>query len=157
MDGWIKLERKMLESSAFDNPLYFKVFCWCLLRANTKNGFAKIGFKDIPVNAGDFITSMRRASAELHMHESCVRRILLEMQKDGRIKINATNKFTRISVVKWELYQCYDKNLTNNRQTNDEQPTNNRQTTDDRQEYKKDKTVKKREEWASPFPGGFMG
>ena len=129
MEGWIKLDRKMLESSAFDNSLYFKVFCWCLLRASTKDTSVKIGFKDIPLKSGEFITSMSRGSGELKIHSSCLRRILKEMQNDNRIRVCATNKYTKITVVNWALYQIDTKNLTNNRQSTDNQPTNNRRQT----------------------------
>lgn len=162
MEGWIKLDRKMLESSAFDNSLYFKVFCWCLLRASTKDTSVKVGFKDIPLKAGEFITSYSRGSGELKMHPSCLRRVLLEMQNDNRIRISSKNKYTKISVVKWALYQVGDENLKNNRQTTEEQPKNNRQTTDKRpttnknnKNYKNEK--ERKENSISPFGEGDYG
>jgi hypothetical protein len=66
-----------------------------------------------------------------------VRRAILSLKSTNEITIKTTNKFSIITIVKWEEYQSQDEKTTNKTtiKTTNKQPTNNQQTTTE-QEHK---------------------
>jgi hypothetical protein len=57
--GYVKLHRESMDHPVFDDPWLWKVFTWCIMRAN----FADSQYKDGPVERGSFKTG-RNAAAE---------------------------------------------------------------------------------------------
>ncbi len=102
MLGWIKLHRKILDNGIFtgDSDL-LKIFVWCLLKASHKNH--QVGMHN--VETGQFITGRISASEQLNIKPSTVRNKLNQLQEKGYIELNATNKFTFITIKNWSTYQ----------------------------------------------------
>jgi len=149
MQGWIKLHRKIFESSVFQNPIYFKVWIWCLLRANHKDTKVPFNNQDIDIKKGQFITGLYSASKEIFPKSrkpklQTIRTALTYLKSTNRITTKPTNKFTIITVVNWEQYQCIDEptnkqtNTPTNKPVTNEQQTSNKPLTTD----KKDKNIK---------------
>jgi hypothetical protein len=63
----------------------------------------------IPVKVGQFITGRISASEELYMKPSTVYVRLKKLKRMKYIDMQTTNKFTMISVVKYNQYQVEDK------------------------------------------------
>ena len=54
---WIKINRTILNHPIFESEKALKIWLWCLLRANFKQGEVLHGRKKLTVNVGEFIGS----------------------------------------------------------------------------------------------------
>lgn len=131
-NGWIKIHRKFLNSSVFDNPILLKVWFWCLMKANHTTSKFPFNGADMEVKAGEFITGVKVACKELKLTQQKYRTCITYLQNTERISLKSTNRFTVISVNKWADYQTTNKPITNQQQTNNIPITT----------YKNDKNVK---------------
>lgn len=131
--GWIKLHRKLLDSSIFTSDSGLRIWIWCLLRANHDECDVFVGIHKVHLMPGQFVFGRESASESLGISPSTVRNWINILQQDSRIDIKPTNKYSVISVLNWNDYQSMD-NKKDNRITTEKQQNN----TD-----KKDKNVKK--------------
>lgn len=106
MEGWAKLHRKLLSSPVFDNPKLLKVWVWCLLKASAKPYDAVIGLQTVHLERGQFVFGLIKAAEELKMPKSSIDRYLKQLQKMGNVGIKSTNKYSVLTVVNWDFYQC---------------------------------------------------
>ena len=136
MDGWIKLHRKSLESSVFQNPTIWAVWCWCLVKASHKLQKFPFNGKDIEIKPGQFITGRVIGASECHISEQSWRTAMGYLKSTSRITSQSSNKFTIITILKWEEYQT--TNQQSNQPLTNQQPTSNQPVTT----YKNDKNVK---------------
>lgn len=105
MKGYIKLHRIIEESSIFSDANLFKTFAWCLIRATYKARKVMIGSSEIELTAGQLVTGRKSASIALGISESLVRSHFKTLQKVGAVKLEATNKYTILTIVNWDKYQ----------------------------------------------------
>jgi hypothetical protein len=138
-NGWVRFYRQSLDSSVFENPIMWKVWSWCLLRACHKKQEFPFNGGDIELAPGQFITGRDKACQELSLTPQRYRTAINYLKSTSRITIKTTNKYSIITVNKWNDYQI-DNQQTNQPLTN-KQPTTNQQITT----YKNDKKDKKEE------------
>jgi len=140
MEGYVKLHRESQDSSVFDDPKVWKVWCWCLMRAAWEPKKFKFGGIDTVLEPGDFITGLNSASKELKLSTQSLRTVYEYLKSTSRITIKSTNKFSIISILNWELYQSeinkQDNKQTNKPLTNQQQTTNNKEEREEREEVK---------------------
>ena len=152
LQGWIKLHRKSLDSTAFKRPIVWKVWCWCLLKATHKREGIPFKGVDMEIKPGEFVTGRDKACLALNLTPQKYRTALEYLKTTNRITIKTNNKFTVISVKNWESYQFEE---SSNQQTNqpitNQQPTNNQPITT----YKKDKKEKNEKTDKKKRTGGF--
>jgi len=125
MNGYIRIYRQMLEWEWFTDANTLKVWLYCLLKANWKDG----KFRGVDVPRGTFITSIDHMAKELKMTNSELRTALKHLEISKNITRKATSKWTAITVENYELFQSEpqtnrkqsDKRTTNKSQTNDKQ------------------------------------
>ena len=140
-DGWVRFHRKSIESSVFQNPNIWFVWCWCLLKATHKEFKFPFNGKDITLYPGEFITGRNKALLELRgLSERQWRNAMGYLKTTSRVSIKTTNKFSLVKVNKWHEYQVDDRQ--NVQQTSSQRPTNVQQTST----YKNIKNVKNVEE-----------
>ena len=120
MSGFIKLDRCLLQKHIFSNEKLFKIWIWCLLRANHSPGEVLVGMQPIKIQPGQFMTGRHKAAEELGMKPSTVWKHLKWLEKNQSIVINSNNKYSVITVVNWEFYQL-KKHKGNNKMTTKEQ------------------------------------
>lgn len=126
--GWVRLYRKSIDSSIWKNPNTWFVWSWCLMKANHQTHQFPFNGTDLEVKEGQFITGINKAIEELPtLTTQKLRTILKYLKSTGRITIKSNNKYSVITITKWEDYQ-QDNKQTNKRTTN-EQQTNNKPTT----------------------------
>lgn len=135
-NGWIKLYRKSLKSSIWDNHNAWRVWCWCLMKTSHKESKFPFNGQDYILKPGQFITGRVKACKELRLTNQKYRTALEYLKSSQRINVKTTNKFTLISVINWGKYQI-DNQQKENDLTN-KQPTDNQPVTT----YKKNKNVK---------------
>lgn len=134
--GWIKVHRKILEWEWWDDPNTFRVFMYCLLRANHSDK----KYRGTTVEKGSFLTGLHVMAEKTKLSIQQVRTSLNKLISTNEITKESTSKGTRIYVVNWEKYQDKESEVTNkitSKPTN-EQQTNNKPITTN----KNDKNVK---------------
>lgn len=114
--GWIKLYRKTMDSRVFRNADLFKVWIWCLLKANHQTEWISVktgrGAIEVQVNPGQFIFGRKTAAKELNMPMSSVRNRMAKLKDLGNLDTKEDTHYTLVSVVNWAPYQSDDEKRT---------------------------------------------
>jgi len=133
METWIKLYRKFSEWEWFKISEMVHLFIYLLLNANSKNN----KWKGIDIKRGQLITGRSSLSVNTGISEQCVRTCLNRLKSTNEITIISTNKYSIITILKYDDYQT-NKNQTNQQvnQLINQQLTSNQPTTNHKQEYK---------------------
>ena len=104
-DGWIKLHRKLIDSSVFDNPKLLKTWIWCLCKASHTEHEAIVGKQVVKLQEGQFIFGRLKAAEALNMNDRTVYDYMKMLQSLEMININSNNKFSVVTIVNWGFYQ----------------------------------------------------
>lgn len=123
MEGWVSFHRKIEEWEWYTDPNVFRLFFHLVLKANHKDG----KWKGKEIKRGQLITGRKILAKQLNMGEQQVRTAINKLKSTNEITIKPTNKFTLVTIVNYDLYQCNDAELTN--KITNEQPTTNQQLT----------------------------
>lgn len=126
MEGFIVLHRKILAWEWFNDSNMVHIFLFLLLSANHKDN----KWRGINVKRGQLITGRLKIKAKTGISEQSIRTALTNLQNTGEITIKVTNKFSLITIVKYDDYQNKvkkqpTKQPTTNQQTNQQLTTNN--------------------------------
>lgn len=121
--SYIKLFRKLLNSPIFENEKALKIWIWCLLKATHKEREQLVGQRIVSLKKGEFIFGRKQASEELKMTESTIYKYIKLLEKLQMISIKSNNKFSIVSIEKWEDYQI-EELKNNNKITTKEQQSN---------------------------------
>lgn len=125
-ETWIKLYRKILKSPIWENEKALKVWIWCLLKATYKEREQLVGKTIVHLEKGQFVTGRKKASDELKMKERTVYDYLKLLDKLQMISINSNNKFSIVTVEKWEDYQIEELKINNKMTTKQQQSNTNK-------------------------------
>lgn len=136
--GFIKLHRKILETSFFMKPNCLVVAIYLLLCANYKEKKRIFNERETTVLRGELITGRKVISEETGLKESSVRRALVILERTGFIDIKTTNRFSRIKIVKYCEYQDGIGNNTSSVPSNEHEETTYKETNNSK-ELEKDK------------------
>jgi hypothetical protein len=101
MTGHIKLHRRLLEWQWLDKPNMVALFIYLLLKAN----FKKTKYQKIIIERGQLITGRLKLATVLGLTEKQVRTCLYRLEDSGEISIRRANKFSVITICKYEDYQ----------------------------------------------------
>ena len=125
--GYIKVYRKTIGSQVFQNEGLFKVWMWCLLKANHKGQWVSIktgrGTTEVWVEPGQFIFGRKTAAKELKMKPSTVWKRIIKLKNMRNLNIESNTHYSVITVINWEFYQGNEKKGTS-KVTGKEQPSN---------------------------------
>lgn len=140
MDGYIKIFRQLLNWEWYTDGNVLRVFLHLLLNAN----FKPSRFRGLTLPVGALVVSIDSLSASLGLSSQQIRTALKKLESTGEINKQITNKFTIITICKWECYQAETntEQQANNKQITSQQQTNNKQITTE-EEYK---NVRKKED-----------
>lgn len=136
MVGWIKIHRKLQSWEWYTDSQVVHLFLHFLLEANHEDR----KWKGVMIKRGQLIFGRKRASETLGISEQSLRTCITKLKSTSEITIKSTNRFSLVTVVNYEYYQCMDDLPTSkstSKSTND-QPTTNQQPTTPK-EYKEDK------------------
>lgn len=130
-NGFIVIHRKILETSFYKNPNCVHLAIHCLLKANHEDKKIIFNNTEMTVFRGSFITGRKQLSIETGLTQQKIRTALKILENIGFLTIKTTNKFSIITICKYDTYQ--DRKPTNNQMYNqrvtNKQPTNNQQIT----------------------------
>ena len=137
MEGWIKTYRSIVEWEWHTDPNMVSLWMHLLVLAN----FEDKRWRGIVVKRGQLVTGRKALSDFTGISERTIRTCLKRLEETNEISIKTTNKYSVITILKYDSYQCLGNET-------DQQPTSNRPTTDQQltttKEYKEDKNIKKR-------------
>lgn len=142
-DTYIKLYRKINKWEWADNPYMVALWIHLLVNAN----YTPYKWHGIDVDKGQIVTSIASLAVKTGLSVQQTRTCLSNMQKCNQITIKSTNKYSIITICKYEDYQSIESTAqqTNNKQITNEQQTNNKQSTtlEEGKESKESKEEKK--------------
>lgn len=131
LNGFIKIHRKLVKWGWYTDNVVKGVFLHLLLMAN----YEPSEWQGRTLMPGQLVTGRKRLAQDLDFTEQQVRTALLKLKSTNEITIEATNKYSIITIVNWDEYQFNDYmsnqeyNQLFNQQITNEQPTNNQQIT----------------------------
>jgi len=142
MTGWIKIYRQVVDEGWLQNADLWTFWCYCLLKASHKKHTVRVGYQRVDLLPGQLIFGRKKAAEELETTERKIRTSLKILEKEGNVTIKTTNKFSIITICKWETYQLID--IENDQQSANKRPASDQQATTNKND-KKVKKVKKKE------------
>lgn len=110
-----------------------------------------VGYQEVTLKPGQFIFGRRKAASDLNLSERTIRTCLKALKNFKQLTIETTNKFSILSIVKWDIYQSNglindqqdDQQIvhpvTSKRPANDQQVTTNK---NDKECIKNEKEIK---------------
>lgn len=128
--GYIKLDRKILDWEWWGDVNTYRVFTYCLIRANWKES----KFQGVDVPRGAFVTSLANLAKFTNLSVRQVRTALEHLKSTGELTIIRHSKFSVVIVNNYIQYQDID-NQADNQLTQKRQAIDTEATTEE--EYKK--------------------
>lgn len=120
-NSYIKIYRGLIDWEWFNDSKVVHLFIYLLLKANFLDG----KFKGHEVKRGQLITGRKKLSVATGISESSIRTCLDKLQRTNEITITSTSDYSVVTIVKYDIYQCYDKKVTNKTPT--KTPTDSQQ------------------------------
>lgn len=127
-NGYIKMHRKFTQWEWYQNSQAVHMFIHLLLDAN----HTEKQWQGYDVKRGQLITSISHISIATGISQQSVRTLMKKFEKSGEIIVKSTNRFTLVTICKYEDYQSNEapnQQTTNNQLTNNQQSTNKQLTT----------------------------
>ena len=124
MEGWICLYKKLINWEWYQDGNTCRLFIHLLLLANYEDKY----WQGQLIKRGQLVTSLEHLSDDLGLSVQKIRTSIKKLKSTGEITSKATNKYTVITIERYEDYQSKEEKLTNNI-TNEQQTNNNQITT----------------------------
>ena len=155
MNGYIKIHRKIVEWEWYSNSNTKLVFLHLLFKASYKN----TNWQGVEIKQGSLVTSLRSLAKELGLSQNQIRTALKNLIHSNDISIEATKKYSLITIVNWKLYQDKDTHALNHALNHahstpenahqlsfleDDKNKSTHQSTHQRTTYKESKNIKKK-------------
>lgn len=142
--GHIKIDRRILNWEWYRDSNMVHVFLHLLLTAN----YTDSRFQGFLVKRGQVIIGRMKLATALGLTERQIRTCLNKLKMTNEISIKTTNKFSVVTIIKYDDYQSSNKkNDQQDDQVLDQQPTINRPTKDQQattsKKDKEEKEIKK--------------
>jgi len=145
MEGFILLHRKLTAWEWYKHDHMARLFIHLLLTANHKEAT----WQGTLVKRGQLITGIHQLSFHTGISQQSLRTCLKRLERGNEISVKSTNKFSLITIVKYEDYQTTNK-PANKQLTNKQQTTNKQLTTNNN--VNNDNNVKNEKESSSKEP-----
>lgn len=136
MAGWLKLYRRLRDWEWYGVPNMVAVWVHILICACAEEK----EWKGVKVPKGSLVFGREKMADEIGISVQQLRTCLSNLQKTGEITIKTTNKFSMLTVSKYDEYQCvYDTDQPAVQPTINQQP--NQQITTSKEEKKKEYNI----------------
>ena len=119
--GFIKLYRSVLDWEWYNDINTFRLFLYCLLKAN----YITTKWRGIDIDRGTFITSYQKLANATGLTVQQVRTSFYKLEVTGEITHKSHNKYSVVVINNYEHYQ--DINTQNNKQITSKQQIQNQQ------------------------------
>ena len=124
MTGWIKLHRKLTQTSFYKDSQAVHLAIHLLLKANHNDMKIIFNNDEVSIKRGSLITGRHSLSRGTGIHESTIYRKLRILEKVGFSHIKSNNKYSIITINNYDAYNCKDGQC----EQHIEQPANNQRT-----------------------------
>lgn len=98
--GWVKLHRKSIDSRVFSDAELWKLWTWCLMRANHADRY----FEGVLIPRGSFVAGTRSAAEILGSSPTTVHRQWKRLAEWNMISLKAERGFTVITICNFDTY-----------------------------------------------------
>jgi hypothetical protein len=105
MEGWIALHRKITNHWVYDDSDFFKVWVTMLMDANHTSKRRMFNGVLTTIERGQLLFGLQAFSSKSGVSISKLRRILAELEAEGMISRQKTNKYSLISISNYDTYQ----------------------------------------------------
>lgn len=130
-NGWISLHRKIKDSAVYSDSDLLKLWIHCLLKATHTHYEQLVGNTVVKLEPGQFVTGRDALAEEFNKGVPTTKkcsaislwRRLKILEKLEMLNIKTTNKYSVVTVIKWNEYQDSEQQV-NNKRTTDEQQVN---------------------------------
>jgi hypothetical protein len=134
LQGYVKLYRKTMYSPIWQDPYYFKLWMYCLMKASHKEHEQLVGNQLVELKPGEFVTGRTSLAEDLNkgmkpkMKQSEISwwRYLNNLSKWEMLNIKKTNKYSVVAITKWHEYQGNEQQVNNKRTSNEHQMNTNK-------------------------------
>lgn len=125
--GWIKIYRSLLYWEWADVPEMVALWVRLIIRVTHED----TQWHGVTISRGQLVTTTAKLAAESGLSPQQVRTCLDRLKASNQINTQTTNKYTIITICKYEAYQETEttEQQTNGKQTTRKQQTNNTQAT----------------------------
>ncbi len=132
--GYIIVVRGFLEWEWYEQPDVSRVMLHLMLKSN----YTAKKWQGIEIGIGEFVTSTEKLSTALGISSFKIKNALKKLSDTGYIKIETTNKFTKIKLMESSVYQSkpFEKQKQTEQQTKIKPQSNQNQTTTTNKENK---------------------
>lgn len=132
MGGYVKLYRKIKNTSVWCDSDKLKLWIYCITEATHDSRTILVGNQKIELKRGQFTTGRYKLEDDFNkgvkpkkkVDGSTLFRWLKLFEECGMLHIKSTNKYSIVTVVNWDKYQI-DEQQTNNKCTSVEHQLNN--------------------------------
>lgn len=125
--GHIKIDRRILSWEWYKDSNMVHVFLHLLLNAN----YTDSRFEGSLIKRGQLVIGRLKLATALGLTERQIRTCLEKLKKTNEIAIKTTNRFSVVTIIKYDDYQSSIKKIDQqNDQELDQQATNKRPTSD---------------------------
>ena len=143
MNGWVKTYRALKNWEWYTDSQMVHLWIHLILSANHEAG----KWRGIDIGRGQLVTGRKALSFETGISEQGIRTCLSRLEQTGEITQKSTNKYTIVTVCKYDDYQSFDE-LANQQPTNNQPATNQQPTTNNKnKKNKKEKKEKNSLNW----------
>ncbi len=138
-NGWISIHRKLTKWGWYQKSEMVHIFLHLLLMANHEDG----KWQGHIIKRGQFITGRLSLSKDTGISQQTIRTCLDRLKSTNEITIKSTNKFSIITILKYEDYQSEQGRLTIKSTTKltNNQPTTNQQLTTNNKDNNEKKEI----------------
>lgn len=134
--GWIKLHRKLLDWEWYQDLPTKVLFLHLILTVNYEDK----KWRGQTIKPGEIITSLAHLSEQTTLSVQSLRTALDKLESTGEVTRTSTNRFTKITLIKWDQYQTKEEEptskATNKQQSNNKQTTTTKELKKERKEEK---------------------
>jgi len=127
MEGYIRLYRKITETSFWSNHNATRLALYLLTEANFKDKKTSVKYQEIIVNRGQILTGLKTLKKETGLSIRKIRTSLNFLETIDFLTRKTTNQFSVITITKYNDYQSIPikatSNSTSKRQASDKQAT----------------------------------
>lgn len=139
--GHIQIHRQLLSWEWYADITVRLTFIHLLIIANWEDK----EWKGMTIKRGQIVVGRKKLSKEIGISEQQLRTSLLKLKSTSEITIKSTNRFSVVTLVKYNDYQYLKKKSTNKK--TDQQPTDNQQITTTKERKKERSTIPTKNEF----------
>jgi hypothetical protein len=121
--GFITLNRKVINHWCSSDPNFLAVWVRLLTEANWENKKSLINSHVVEIKRGQLIFGLNAFSHKSGVSVMKLRRIIKILEDEGMINRQKTNKYSMITITKYDEYQSVNKQRTSKEQADNKQIT----------------------------------